>query len=346
MSSRSLVGLFFLVVALLSPWFVSDWFATEKRKADEQVCANQRAVVPVLANTAERSFRSIRRVQAPRVSSAPAPKPAASSKPMAIAKPVPPPETVAPPPPVRTPNRGLTRSIATGAKSLLRNQRGVEVPFSEKASRVASRHNERLDAELKSFGLNLGQPIYLRIFKEEKECEMWMKPRHRREYALFKVYTICASSGKIGPKKREGDLQVPEGFYFVTPNRMMPDHRYHMAFDLGYPNLYDQHHQRTGSHVRMHGGCSSISSLAMGDEDMEEIYTIAAAAMDNGQRFFRVHSFPFRMEDKRMDSRVAGYPGYRTFWGNLKLGYDFFGVMKYPPNVTVSSNGEYVFGAE
>ncbi|MEM9235534.1 MAG: L,D-transpeptidase family protein, partial [Verrucomicrobiota bacterium] len=136
------------------------------------------------------------------------------------------------------------------------------------------------------------------------------------------------------------DLQVPEGFYFVPPSKMKPDSTYHLAFNIGYPNAYDRHHGRTGSFIMIHGNEISIGCLAMTDEKIEEIYTLCDAAHKNGQRFFRVHLFPFRMSNARMLKAKGSQ--WHKFWLNLKEGYDYFEEKRLPPDVTLSA-GRYAF---
>ena len=147
-------------------------------------------------------------------------------------------------------------------------------------------------------------------------------------------------SGELGPKLKEGDGQAPEGFYFVPPSHMNPKSRFHLSFNLGYPNAYDRANGRTGSALMVHGGQASVGCFAMTDPKVEEIYALAEAALRNGQRFFRVHSFPFRMTD----GNLARHPASRwqPFWLNLKEGYDFFEDSGLPPDVVVG-NMRYSF---
>ena len=159
-------------------------------------------------------------------------------------------------------------------------------------------------------------------------------------FKLFGKYPIVASSGSLGPKLAEGDGQVPEGFYHVPPAAMNPNSSYHLSFNIGFPNAYDKAHGRTGSFIMIHGSNVSIGCLAMTDEKIEEIYTICQAAHDGGQSFFRVHIFPFRMTDARMEKAAASE--HHPFWKNLKTGYDLFEKNTIPPNVTVEDK-EYAF---
>ncbi len=196
----------------------------------------------------------------------------------------------------------------------------------------------RLAGELASAGFELGQPIFIRIFKASRELEVWMMKGG--SYSLFKTYEICAHSGELGPKLKEGDRQSPEGFYFVTPEQMNPNSRYHLSFNLGFPNAYDRAHARTGSFLMVHGNCLSIGCYAMTDAGIEEIYLLAESAFANGQPFFRTHIFPFRMTDGNLATHAGSH--WIEFWRNLKDGYDWFEDRKVPPAVFVKG-GLYTF---
>ena len=170
--------------------------------------------------------------------------------------------------------------------------------------------------------------------------EIWLKDR--KNFRLFKTYKICTYGWRsLGPKVRQGDGRAPEGFYYVLPRQMNPLSEFHLSFNLGYPNPYDRAHGRTGSVLMVHGSCVSIGCYAMTDKGIEEIFALADASLRNGQRFFRVHIFPFRMTDKNMNEHK--YSEWYKFWENLKEGYDFFEKNGHnPPNVEVR-NKRYVF---
>ncbi len=210
----------------------------------------------------------------------------------------------------------------------------------KRAADVAQRVTPALKRDLKALGLTFGSPVFIRSFKEEMELEVWVQEPRKKTFKLFRTYPIVRSSGVLGPKYAEGDKQVPEGFYFVKKSQLNPASRYHLAYNIGYPNTYDKARKRTGSFIMVHGSNVSIGCLAMSDPKIEEIYTLCAAALQNGQSFFRHHSFPFRMSDERM-AAATKHSEY-TFWQNLKQGYDAFEQTKRPPNVKVK-NRNYVF---
>lgn len=210
---------------------------------------------------------------------------------------------------------------------------------SDRAKEAAERVTPALSRQLAAKGLKFGDPVFIRIFKETRELEVWVKEPKKKSYALFRTYRIAAMSGKLGPKEKRGDLQAPEGFYFVSRQSMNPRSNFHLSFNIGYPNAFDQAHGRDGSFIMVHGNRVSIGCFAMTDRMVEEIYTLCDAALKNGQKFFRVHSFPFRMTVDRM--RKARLNQWHSFWLNLKQGYDAFEKGKVPPNVTVK-NKTYV----
>lgn len=210
----------------------------------------------------------------------------------------------------------------------------------QRAARAEKNVRPGLERDLKTIGLEYGAPVFLRAFKEENLLEVFVLNAKTSKYDLFRTYPIARQSGILGPKLEEGDNQVPEGFYFVPPSAMKPDSTFHLSFNIGYPNVYDRAHKRTGSFIMIHGSNVSIGCLAMTDEKIEEIYTLCSAAHQNGQAFFRVHLFPFRMTEARM-AKAAGNR-WEDFWKNLKEGYDHFEQHKTPPDVTVEEL-RYVF---
>ena len=175
---------------------------------------------------------------------------------------------------------------------------------------VTQRVRPRLIQELTQRSFSLGAPVYLRAFKEERVLELWLQSSEGWE--LWRSYPIAAASGRLGPKLREGDYQVPEGFYAVTAPQLNPGSKYHLAFNVGYPNEYDRHHLRTGSFIMIHGREVSIGCLAMTDPAIEEIFLLVKTALEKGQPAVPAHFFPFHFTEEQLKS-AAGDPS-EAFW--------------------------------
>jgi murein L,D-transpeptidase YafK len=197
---------------------------------------------------------------------------------------------------------------------------------------------DHLDERLAAQGVKLGVPVYVRIFKLESELELWVEKDGR--FVRFATYPICLWSGRLGPKLKEGDRQAPEGFYTVAAEQLNPNSRMYRSFSLGFPNVFDEAHGRSGSFLMVHGGCASIGCYAVTDPVVDEIWRLVTAALDEGQARFPVHAFPFRMTDSNVKLRRGSR--WEGFWADLKKGYDLFEASHLPPVVSVCK-GRYVF---
>jgi murein L,D-transpeptidase YafK len=215
----------------------------------------------------------------------------------------------------------------------------AQIPSSPRSREAIQRVRPQLEKELKAKKLIYGSPIFIRIFKESKELEVWIK--QEKKFKHFKTYKICTyGSDELGPKIKHGDGKAPEGFYIVSPRNMNPLSEFYLSFNLGYPNEYDRAHKRTGSALMIHGSCVSIGCYAMTDAGIEEIYALADASLRNGQQFFRVHAFPFRMTEENI--KKYSESKWIEFWKNLKEGYDYFEKNHIPPNVQLRGK-RYIF---
>ncbi len=88
-----------------------------------------------------------------------------------------------------------------------------------------------------------------------------------------KTYTLVSRSGEQGPKIKEGDLQVPEGFYKITALDAMT----HLAMWVNYPNRADMAHAKLdhrtnlGGYIQIHAGVFSTGCLVLNSDDMAEL---------------------------------------------------------------------------
>ncbi len=194
---------------------------------------------------------------------------------------------------------------------------------------------------MKKMDTSENAPVLIRSYKKESELEIW-KMKSDGRYALLKTYPVCRWSGQLGPKAREGDRQVPEGFYSITPAQMKPNSAYYLAFNVGYPNAYDRALGHDGGSIMVHGICSSAGCFSMTDPQIGEIYAVVREAFAGGQREVQMQSYPFRMTADnlakyRLDTNIG-------FWKELKEGSDNFEVTNQEVVVGVCGK-HYVFNA-
>ena len=195
-------------------------------------------------------------------------------------------------------------------------------------------------ALMKEKNTDAHKPILIRAFKKEAELEIW-KQQADGQYALLKTYPMCRWSGQLGPKVKEGDRQVPEGFYTITPGQMNPNSAYYLSFNVGYPNAYDRAHGYSGGSIMVHGACSSAGCFSMTDEQIAEIYAVAREAFGGGQRAIQMQSLPFRMTPENLAKHR--FDPNMKFWKDLKEGSDQFEVSKQETRVSICDR-RYVFG--
>jgi murein L,D-transpeptidase YafK len=137
--------------------------------------------------------------------------------------------------------------------------------------------------------------------KEERRLELYAAS-DTNALRFVHAYRILAASGGVGPKLREGDKQVPEGFYRIES--LNPNSRYHLSLRINYPNQFDRKQARRdgrtqlGGDIMIHGSSVSIGCLAMGDEAAEDLFVLAA---DTGLKQIRVLLSP-------VDFRRRGLP--------------------------------------
>lgn len=232
----------------------------------------------------------------------------------------------------------LSASAAASWNEAGENEVSPALPTTPKADALMVQARPRVEKELAHKGLQLGQPVFIRIFKLSKQLEVWMMSGGK--FRLFKTYPVCSYSGYVGPKLYEGDWQSPEGFYTVSAERMNPRSRFHLSFNIGYPNKFDTERNCTGSAIMVHGKCLSQGCFAMGNNQIEEIYLLAYQAFLQGQESFSIHIFPFRMTKANL-SKYRSSP-WHGFWSNLTAGYNAFERNHQVPMIS-SEKGKYFF---
>ena len=181
------------------------------------------------------------------------------------------------------------------------------------------------------------QELYVRGFKHERELEVWAGAAGA-PLVRVKTFPMCAASGEPGPKRRQWDEQVPEGFY--TLDQFNPESQFHLSLRVSYPNASDRvlGHRPLGDAIYVHGDCVSIGCIALQDEPIEELYLMVLAARGRMKRDVPIHLFPRRMDAGGMEALEA-QPGateqLRAFWRGLEPGWRYFEQTHRPPRVSV-----------
>lgn len=201
---------------------------------------------------------------------------------------------------------------------------------------------------LKKAGIDVTKMnIFLRAFKKEEVLELWAKNKSDETFKLIRSFPICASSGTLGPKRFEGDYQVPEGFY--TINCFNPYSNFYLSLGVSYPNDSDRKlgkKGKLGGSIFIHGSCCTIGCIPITDDMIKELYIYAVEAKNNGQTSIPVHIFPFRMnvdDWTLIEKKLPEHVNTIDFWKNIQPGYLFFEKNKKLPKFTIGTDGKYSF---
>jgi murein L,D-transpeptidase YafK len=188
--------------------------------------------------------------------------------------------------------------------------------------------------------------LFVRAFKHEAQLELWAREDAAAPFKLVHTWPIVASSGGAGPKRREGDRQVPEGFYVI--DRFNPESLFHLSLGINYPNASDRLRSdptRPGGDIFIHGRDRTIGCIPLGDPAIEELFLAALDTHRRGQSEISVHIFPGRMKSPEWEAVAANSPALATFWDELRAGYVYFERTHRLPSITVDDSGAYTISA-
>jgi murein L,D-transpeptidase YafK len=223
--------------------------------------------------------------------------------------------------------------------------------YQKSTGRVADVFRRKEDTLKKQFAAKqLEWPakfVYIRSFKYDSELEVWVKSRVQDEYKLFKTYKVCALAGTLGPKRIEGDYQVPEGFYYI--NEFKPNSSYHLSLGLNYPNASDRilaDSLAPGGDIYIHGSCVTQGCIPITNPQIEELYILTSHARNQGQDFIPVHLFPVRFSNPKsmayLERLMKDDADLKGFEKTMKQAFDMFEVNRQLPIVSVNAKGDYV----
>ncbi len=187
--------------------------------------------------------------------------------------------------------------------------------------------------------------LYLRAFKKEKRIELWAKNSSDKRYKLIKEYRICRTSGNLGPKRKQGDRQIPEGFYHI--NRFNPFSNFYLSLGINYPNKSDiilGEKNNLGGDIFIHGSCVTVGCMPITNDRIKELYVFCVEAKNSGQETIPVTIFPMELSDKEFDKLKQKYKNDTDkigLWTDLKKGYDLFNETKKLPSIGFLNSGRH-----
>jgi murein L,D-transpeptidase YafK len=244
----------------------------------------------------------------------------------------------------RTVGLGLGAAISNGSPESL----SLLLPGPERVASARKARQKTIKQRCKDAGLQYPpHEVFIRAFKQEGELEVWGRGKADRngvpEFRRIGVFPVTMSSGKPGPKRREGDLQVPEGCYRVVA--FNPESSFHLSLGLDYPNASDKilsDPVKPGYDIYIHGGAVSVGCLPLGDDVIEEVYLLATdVKAKRASTEIPVHIFPARMEGKAWEALLSSHPEHAAFWGQLQPIYAAFEKTKRVPKTSVARDGSY-----
>jgi murein L,D-transpeptidase YafK len=197
----------------------------------------------------------------------------------------------------------------------------------------------------KSQGLNFPpKHLFLRAFKEEKVLEVW--GNDSSDWKLIKKYPICIVPGKLGPKIKQGDKQVPEGWYQI--DSINPDSDFHLSLRINYPNQADRIRSKNeldpGGDIFIHGDCYSVGCIPIEDKPIEEFFWLVVNNLSlNIFQEIPVLILPFDLNDTlKYEKYIHEYSNLKPFWEQLKSIQMYFEDFNLIPNVFINEEGEYL----
>lgn len=248
--------------------------------------------------------------------------------------------------------RSLTFLITTFLLIMISNNTSAQENFKTtqlKYKRVKDAYNEKGDTMkklLEAKGVkDLKYEMFIQAFKSERIVEIWVKPDGKSSYIHLIDYKFCSFSGSLGPKRKQGDGQIPEGVYYIK--HFNPFSNFHLSLGINYPNESDSKlgvKGNLGDNIYIHGNCVTIGCIPITDDKIKELYILAVDAKSNGQSKIPVYIFPYKMTEsniKKFEKENSKDTKKTEFWNNLKPIYDYFESNKKIPKISVGSDGKY-----
>lgn len=154
--------------------------------------------------------------------------------------------------------------------------------WNQSIEHVIKRYGIPIEPQLKAKFENKGihyppKNVALLTFKKEQHIQLWAKDE-THSWRKIHTYPLTAYSGRLGPKLKERDLQIPEGIYRLTS--FNPFSSMHLSMMINYPNDFDrlqaskEGRRKLGNNIFLHGKAFSVGCLAVGDKAIDELFLL------------------------------------------------------------------------
>lgn len=184
--------------------------------------------------------------------------------------------------------------------------------------------------------------VMIKAYKYEQIVKIYVQSKSEKVWRVYKIFPFNCTSGDLGPKRKEGDYQIPEGYYHI--NHFNPYSNFHLSLGVSYPNKADKiksPYAKKGGAIYMHGGCASIGCIPIENEPIKEVYILAVFAKNNGQNTIPIQIFPFDYTEEKFDSAIELYPEHKDFWTSIYEIEKKFEESMILPKVGINSKGDY-----
>ena len=185
----------------------------------------------------------------------------------------------------------------------------------ENEANIIAKQLPKIESLLEAKKINpLDFELLLLALKKERILKCYARNKGKSNWDEIVKYDFCTFSGTLGPKRKEGDKQIPEGFYKI--DRFNSKSRFHLSLGLDYPNQRDLKYtdqDKPGSDIFIHGGCRSVGCIAITDEKIEELYTLAKLT----DQVVEVIILPFDANENTLNQNIRLYPTIGAFWKQL-----------------------------
>jgi murein L,D-transpeptidase YafK len=187
--------------------------------------------------------------------------------------------------------------------------------------------------------------LFIRVYKAEDELQLWGKNNTEKQYVLLKKFEICAKSGELGPKRKMGDNQVPEGLYYIE--RYNPSSSYHLSLGINYPNASDKKISKAsdlGGDIFIHGDCVTIGCMPLQDEGIKELYVYTIESNKDKKNKIPVYIFPCKMEGVTFENAIKNNLNNKdaiNLWSSLKIMNGYFDKYKSLPSWELNEKSYY-----